>query len=58
MGLHGSTYSEPDSFFYGENDLNRNLTALDKEAIKLLYGGRLKSGIDLEETKKTLGLKT
>jgi hypothetical protein len=59
MGMHGKTYSEKDSFFYQVGGVrNTELSDLDKEAIKLLYGGRLKSGADLEEVKKTLGLKT
>lgn len=59
MGMHGTTYSEKDSFFYQVGETRNNeLSDLDKEAIKLLYGGRLKSGIEMEETKKTLGLET
>jgi len=59
MGMHGTTYSEKDSFFYQVGGVRNNeLSDLDKEAIKLLYGGRLKNGIDMEETRKTLGLKT
>ncbi|HOJ97497.1 MAG TPA: hypothetical protein PK024_11760 [Methanospirillum sp.] len=34
------------------------LSDLDKEAIKIRYGERLKSGADREEMKKTLELKT
>ena len=59
MGMHGTTYSEPDSFFYQVGGIqNKELSELDKEAIKLLYGGRLKTGIDMDEMRKTLGLKT
>ncbi len=59
MGMHGTTYSEKDSFFYQVGGVrNTELSDLDKEAVKLLYGGRLKTGIDMEEMKKTLGLKT
>lgn len=59
MGMHGTTYSEKDSYFYQVGGVrNTELSALDKEAVKLLYGGRLKTGIDMEEMKKTLGLKT
>jgi len=59
MGMHGTTYSEKDSFFYQVGGArNTELSDLDKEAIKLLYGGRIKSGADMEEVKKTLGLKT
>ena len=56
MGLHGTSFNDKESFFYRESGLNQNLSDLDKEAIRLLYGGRLKTGMDLEETKKTLGI--
>ncbi|HWQ68147.1 MAG TPA: hypothetical protein VN372_14925 [Methanospirillum sp.] len=56
MGLHGTTFNDQESFFYREEGITRNLSPLDTQAIKLLYGGRLKSGMDLEEAKKTLGL--
>lgn len=58
MGLHGMSTTDRESFFYREDGLNQNLSDLDTEAIKLLYGGRLKTGVDLEETRKTLGLST
>jgi len=59
MGMHGTTYSEPDSFFYQVGGkMNTELSDLDKEAIKLLYGGRLKTGTDMDDTRKTLGLNT
>lgn len=58
MGLHGTTYSEQDSFFYRGKNPNKSLSDLDTEAIRLLYGGRLKSGMSMEETKKTLGLES
>ncbi len=56
MGLHGTTYSEQDSFFVKEIGKNTELSSLDEEAVKLLYGGRLTTGMSLEETRKTLGL--
>jgi hypothetical protein len=56
MGLHGTSFQDRESFFYRESGKNRNLSDLDTEAIRLLYGGRLKTGMDLEETRKTLGL--
>lgn len=56
MGMHGVSYNERDSFFYREEGLNRELSELDTHAIKLLYGGRLKTGMDIEEVRKTLGL--
>lgn len=59
MGMHGITYTEKDSFFYQVEEVrNMELSNLDKEAIKLLYGGRLRTGADMEEMRKTLGLKT
>ena len=58
MGLHGTSFNDRESFFYREDGLNRNLSDLDTEAVRLLYGGRLKSGMDLEETRKTLGIST
>lgn len=56
MGLHGTSFYDRGSFFYREPGQNMNMSDLDIEAIKLLYGGRLKTGMDLEEAKKTLGL--
>ena len=58
MGLHGTSFNDRESFFYREDGLNQNLSDLDLEAVRLLYGGRLKSGMDLEETRKTLGIST
>ena len=58
MGLHGVSYKNTESFFYRNEGVNRELSDLDKEAIKLLYGGSLKTGNTLEEAKKTLGLQT
>lgn len=58
MGMHGTSYTDKDSFFYRDEGANKELDDLDKEGIKLLYGGGLKSGMSLEETKKTLGLTT
>lgn len=56
MGMHGVSYNERDSFFYRVEGQNRELSELDTHAIKLLYGGRLKTGMDIEEVRKTLGL--
>jgi hypothetical protein len=58
MGLHGTSYKNRESFFYREEGVNKNLSDLDMEAIKFLYGGGLKSGNSMEEVKKTLGLST
>ncbi|MDD1729209.1 MAG: hypothetical protein LUQ50_09070 [Methanospirillum sp.] len=58
MGLHGVSYKNTESFFYRNEGMNRELSDLDKEAIKLLYGGSLKTGNTLEDAKKTFGLET
>ena len=58
MGLHGTSFTNRESFFYRDDKLNQELSDLALEAIRLLYGGRLKTGMDLEETRKTLGLTT
>lgn len=55
MGFHGES-SNPESFFYSENTNAIKLSDLDKEAIRLMYGGRLQSGLDVEGIKKSLGL--
>lgn len=56
MGMHGISYKNTESFFYREEGKNQRLSDLDIEAIRLLYGGGLKSESSLEDTKKTLGL--
>ncbi len=56
MGLHGTSYNEPDSFFIKDIGENKDLSSLDEESIKLLYGGRLSTGMTLDDTRKTLGL--
>ncbi|PKL59842.1 MAG: hypothetical protein CVV33_05775, partial [Methanomicrobiales archaeon HGW-Methanomicrobiales-4] len=58
MGLHGTSYKNKESFFYRDEGVNRDLSDLDIEAIKLLYGGGIKSGNTLEDVRKTLGLST
>lgn len=58
MGLHGVSYKNKESFFYRNEGMNRELSDLDKEAIKILYGGGLKSGDTLEAARKTFGLST
>ncbi|PKL60847.1 MAG: hypothetical protein CVV33_00575 [Methanomicrobiales archaeon HGW-Methanomicrobiales-4] len=58
MGMHGTTYTDRESFFYREEGKNRELSDLDLESIKLLYGGGLKSGDTLEDARKSLGLST
>jgi len=58
MGFHGTSYKNKESFFYREEGMNRNLSDLDIESIKLLYGGGIKTGGTLEDVRKTLGLST
>lgn len=58
MGLHGVSYKNSESFFYRDEGVNRELSELDTEAIRMLYGGGLKTGLTLEDTRKTLGLST
>jgi hypothetical protein len=56
IGLHGQTSTYPDSFFYKGADRSTNLSTLDKEVIKLLYGGRLKTGMAPDEIYKALDI--
>jgi hypothetical protein len=58
MGLHGVSYKNTESFFYRNEGINREMSDLDKEALKILYGGGLKSGDTLETARKTFGLST
>nr|WP_319540714.1 hypothetical protein [uncultured Methanospirillum sp.] len=58
MGFHGTSYKNKESFFYRNEGVNRNLSDLDKEAIKVMYGGGLKAGDTLETARKTFGLST
>ena len=58
MGLHGTSYKNKESFFYRSEGVNRELSDLDIEAIKLLYGGGIKDGETLEDVRKILGLST
>ncbi|MFH0967977.1 MAG: hypothetical protein V1862_09880 [Methanobacteriota archaeon] len=58
MGLHGTSYNDRESFFYREEGKNKEMSDLDTESIKLLYGGGLKSGDTLENARKNLGLST
>jgi len=56
IGLHGQTSTYPDSFFYKKADRSTNLSILDLEVIKLLYGGRLKTGMTPDEIHKALDI--
>lgn len=55
MGLHG-TSEDTGSFFSEDNNEMTNLSNLDKEAIRLLYGGRLQAGLDADGLKKELDI--
>ena len=57
LGFHGTTYENKDSYFYPKYTQGEQLSMIDKEAIRLMYGGKLKPGMDLDETKAILGLK-
>lgn len=57
LGCHGTTYDLKDSYFYPKYT-GDGLSEIDIEAIRLLYGGKLKPGMDLDETKTILGLKS
>ncbi|HWQ67601.1 MAG TPA: hypothetical protein VN372_12135, partial [Methanospirillum sp.] len=58
MGFHGETTKYQDSFFYRGGNVNTKFSLMDEDAIRLLYGGRLQSGMDVESIKKALNLKT
>lgn len=55
MGFHGESM-DLDSFFNPDNVTSTHLSPLDKEAIKLMYGGRLPAGLDINGIKKSLGI--
>lgn len=56
MGFHGESQSDSDSFFSKTTNYSANLSELDKEAVRLLYGGKLTSGMTLEQVKKHLNI--
>lgn len=56
LGLHGETDTDPDSFFTAGGLRTSELSEMDREAIRLLYGGRLKMGMTAQEVKDTLSL--
>ncbi|PKL59303.1 MAG: hypothetical protein CVV33_08535 [Methanomicrobiales archaeon HGW-Methanomicrobiales-4] len=56
IGLHGETSTHPDSFFYKKADSEVSLSNLDMEVIKLLYGGRLSSGMTPDQIRKALDI--
>lgn len=55
MGFHGES-TLTDSFFNPGNTRQTNLSVLDKEAVRLMYGGRLQSGLDVDGIRKALGI--
>lgn len=55
MGLMGES-TDSTSFFSTSADQSSELSQLDREAIRLLYGGRLQSGMDVDAVRKNLGL--
>jgi len=54
MGFHGESIDK-DSFFYKLNYRDTNLSSMDTDAIKLVYGGRIKKDMDMDSIKKALG---
>lgn len=57
MGFHGES-ALTDSFFNPGNTRQTNLSVLDKEAVRLMYGGRFQSGLDVDGIKKALGIES
>ncbi|PWR75852.1 hypothetical protein DLD82_01960 [Methanospirillum stamsii] len=55
MGFHGES-TLPDSIFNPDNVTGTKLSELDQGAIKLMYGGRLSSGLTADDVKKSLGI--
>lgn len=56
MGLHGETSTDTDSFFNIRGNYRSNLSELDNEAIELLYGGRLSTGMNVTSIRKALDI--
>lgn len=56
MGLHGESDMYHESFFYKSANSSAQLSSLDIEAIKLLYGGRLKTDMTAENVRKALDI--
>jgi hypothetical protein len=54
LGLHGESTRYPDSFFSPEANISKALSDMDKSALELLYGGRLKANMTADEVRKTL----
>ena len=56
LGLHGETSVYPDSFFYKIVNSSAKLSQIDKEAISLLYGGRLSTNMTADTVRKALDI--
>ncbi|MDD1729210.1 MAG: hypothetical protein LUQ50_09075 [Methanospirillum sp.] len=56
LGLHGETNAYPDSFFYKKVNSSAKLSQIDKEAISLLYGGRLSTNMTADSVRKALDI--
>lgn len=55
-GLRGESDSHKDSFFYNRANMSATLSSLDKEAIKLLYGGKLDNNMNSKNVRKELAI--
>ena len=55
-GLHGLSTTDPDSFFSSKPNISADFSDLDKEAMKLLYGGRLNNNMKPDMVKKALDI--
>ncbi|PWR73904.1 hypothetical protein [Methanospirillum lacunae] len=56
LGFHGETSADTDSFFYTKSNYRSNLSELDNEAIELLYGGRLSTGMNVTSIQAALDI--
>ena len=56
LGFHGETTQVPDSYFSTTAGSTAALSSLDLDAIRLLYGGRLSSGMTKDEIMKALDI--
>jgi hypothetical protein len=55
-GFHGESSTRPDSYFYKKANMSATLSDMDREAIKLLYGGRLNNQMQPDMVKKALDI--
>jgi hypothetical protein len=56
IGIHGESTTYPDSNFYTKVNTSTTLSDLDKEVIKMMYGGRLNEGMSVDEVRKALDI--